>query len=156
MYFFSKSVDMTLEEAVTATREALERHELTVIAQLDLGKILQPHLAVDSRPAIVLCTYNPQLAHRAIQADEETGSIVFCNLLVQQQATGGVKISAADPAATIGTINHVELIGIAQELRSMIQQVIEDVESRPVPRSILRRRQEVGRQLAVSAHRSAA
>jgi uncharacterized protein (DUF302 family) len=158
MYFFSGYVNMSLDDAVAATRQVLQRHRLTVLAQLDPGKTLKPRLAANCRPCIILSAYSPELTRRAMQADEETGSIVFCNVLIQEQTDGRVKISAADPNATVGTLNHVELTRVAQDLRSMIQRVIEDVASRPAPRSIPKHRQQDGRELAAPApaHRSAA
>ena len=158
MYFFSGYVNMSLDDAVAATRQVLQRHRLTVLAQLDPGKTLKPRLAANFRPCIILSAYSPELTRRAMQADEETGSIVFCNVLIQEQTDGRVKISAADPNATVGTLNHVELTRVAQDLRSMIQRVIEDVALRPAPRSIPKHRQQDGRELAAPApaHRSAA
>lgn len=153
MYFFSGYVNMSLDDAVAATRQVLQRHRLTVLAQLDPGKTLKPRLAANFRPCIILSAYSPELTRSAMQ---ETGSIVFCNVFIQEQTDGRVKISAADPKATVGTLNHVELTRVAQDLRSMIQGVIEDVASRLAPRSIPKHRQQDGRELAAPAHRSAA
>jgi hypothetical protein len=80
----------------------------------------------------------PAIARRAIRAEAEIGSIVLCNL----------EISAADPPATIGAINDVELKWVARELRSMVQQVIEDVASRPAPRLAPGDRKQAVRELA--------
>jgi uncharacterized protein (DUF302 family) len=147
MYYLSEFVNMSFEDAVEATREALKRHDFEVLAEIDLCKVLRMHIAVDSRPYAILATFNPRLARRAIRADAEIGSIVFCNFLVQQRPDGQVKISAADPAATIGAINDVELRWIARELRSMVQNVIEDVASQPTPRLVRGDRKPAGRQL---------
>jgi uncharacterized protein (DUF302 family) len=148
MYYFSKSANMSFEDAVATTREVLKSHHFTILADIDLGEVLRTHLAVDFRPYIILSACSPQLAHRAIEADNEIGSIMFCNLLVQQHRDGRVEISAADPAETIGTTNHVELTWIVRELRSMVQQVIDDIASRPASRPVLRDRDKASRQLA--------
>jgi uncharacterized protein (DUF302 family) len=121
MHYFSNSTDMSFEDAVASTREALKRHHFAILAEIDLGKVLRRHLAADSRPYIILCACSPRLAHRAIEADNEIGPMVFCNLLVQQHRGGSVEISVTDPADTIGTINHVELAWLTRELRSKVQ-----------------------------------
>lgn len=120
MYYFSKSTNMSFEDAVATSREVLKRHQFTILAEIDLRKTLRRHLAVNFRPYIILSACSPQLARRAIEADDAIGSILLCNVVVQQHRDGHVEISAADPAATIGTINHVELMWVARELRSMI------------------------------------
>ena len=148
MYYFSKSTNMSFEDAVATSREVLKRHQFTILAEIDLRKTLRRHLAVNFRPYIILSACSPQLARRAIEADDAIGSILLCNVVVQQHRDGHVEISAADPAATIGTINHVELMWVARELRSMIQQVFDDVASRPACRPVSCDPEEPGRQLA--------
>jgi uncharacterized protein (DUF302 family) len=148
MYYLSEFVNMSFEDAVGATREALKCRDFKVLAEIDLAEVLRMYLPVGSRPYAILATCNPRLAHRAIRADAEIGSIVFCNFVVHQCPDGRVEISAADPAATIGTINDVELMWVARELRSMVRHVIKDVASRPAPRSALGHRKQADRQLA--------
>jgi uncharacterized protein (DUF302 family) len=147
MHYFCKSVTMSFEDAVAATKQALKRHHFAILAEIDLRNAIRTHLAVDFRPYLILSTYSPQLAQRAIEADDKIGSILICNLVVQQKVDGGVEISAADPAATIGTINHIELVSVARELRSLLQRAIDDVRSFPEARRLLHDR-VAGRQLA--------
>ena len=81
-----------------------------------------------------------------IRADDEIGSIVLCNVVIQQCNDGHVKISVADPAGSIGTINHVELIWVARDLRSLLQRAIDEVEYWPKSRSVLPEREEAARE----------
>jgi hypothetical protein len=71
---------------------------------------------------------------------------------VQQHKGGNVQISVTDPAGTIGTINHVDLTWLTRELRSKVQQVIDDVISRPESRSIPRRSEETGPPVSHARH----
>lgn len=131
MHFLSKSVTMSFEDAVAATKEAVKRCHLAILAEIDLSNILKKELAVDSRPYLILSAFSPPLAHRAIELDSEIGAILLSNVVIQDYGDGRVEISAADPLATIGTINHVGLLCIAQELQSLVQQVIDDIEPLP-------------------------
>ena len=133
MYYFSNSTDMSFDDAVASTREALKRHHFAILAEIDLGKVLRRHLTIDFRPYIILCACSPRLTHQAIEADNAIGPMVFCNMLVHQHKGGSVEISVTDPADTIGTINHVELTWLTRELRSKVQQVIDDVSLDPRP-----------------------
>ena len=141
MHYFSKSVWMNFEDAVGAARQALEGHHLKILAEIDLRHAFKRHLAVDFRPYLILSACSLPLAHRAIQANGEIGSILLCNVVVQQQAEGHVEISAVDPDATIGAINDVELMWTARELRSLVQQAVEGVETLAEPQELSRRKE---------------
>ncbi len=131
MYYLCKSVSMSFEDTVAATREALKRHQFAILAEIELHQALPRHSAVKMHPYVILSACSPQLAGRAIQADNKIGSILLCNVVVQRHSDGQVEVSTADPIATIGTTNHVELIGIARTLRSVIEEVFDDIEFHP-------------------------
>jgi uncharacterized protein (DUF302 family) len=130
---------MSFEEAVALTRDALKLHRFAIFAEIDLGKALRGQLATDFRPYVIISAFSPQLVLQTIEADQEVGSMLPCNLVVQQHRDGRVEISVADPAATIGTINHIELISFARKLRFMLQRVIESISPARVPMASKRR-----------------
>jgi uncharacterized protein (DUF302 family) len=148
MHYLSKRSTMSFEEAVAATRRALKRHHLAILAEIDLGAALKRELAVGSRRYLIFSACSPRLAHRAIELDSEIASILLCNVVVHEQGDDRVEICAADPLATIGTINHVELISIAQELQFLVQQAIDDIEPFPRLQRGFRNSEEAGRQFA--------
>ena len=63
--------------------------------------------------------------------DGAIGSMLLCEAVIQEHNRGSVKISVVDPICTIGTINHVEMISIAEELRSLVQKLMNDIASAP-------------------------
>ena len=133
MHYFAKSVKTNFEDAVAATRRALEAHHLKILAEIDLRDALRRYLAADFRPYLVLSACSLPLVYRAIQADDSIGSLLLCDVVVQQREKGHVEISAVDPDATIGTINDVDLMWTARELRSLVQEAIDDVETLAEP-----------------------
>jgi uncharacterized protein (DUF302 family) len=138
MYYFSNLTEMSFDDAVATTRDALNRHHFAILAEIDLCEVLRRQLAMDFRPYVIISACIPQLVPQTIEADSEIGSILLCNLVVQQHSDGRVKISVADPAATIGTINNIELISIARKLQFMVQQVIDSISSPRVPTAVVR------------------
>ena len=128
MHYFSRVVMLNFKDAVDATRQALKRHNLVILAEIDLHNVMRRHLAVDFRPYLVLCTCSLPLARQALEADENVGSILFCNVVVQQHNAGRSEISTVDPDTTIGTINHVDLVDTSRELRTVVQHVLDDIE----------------------------
>jgi uncharacterized protein (DUF302 family) len=138
MHYFSKFLNMNFKDAVSATRRSLEAHNLKILAEIDLRDALRKHLAADFRTYVILGACNLPLAQRAIHADENIGSILLCNVVVQEHEGRGVEISVVDPDSTIGTINHVDLKSTARELRALVQHAIDDVEAVPKSQRLLR------------------
>jgi uncharacterized protein (DUF302 family) len=134
MYYLSKSVDIRFEDAVAATKQSLKRHHFEVLAEVDLREILRKHLAVHMHPYVILSASTPELIGRAIEANDKIGSILFCNVVVCQSVGGSVEISVPDPTATIGKTNQIELVWIAQRIRSVLEKVFDDIGSQPVSR----------------------
>ena len=131
MLFFSTYASMGFVDAVAATKEALKRQEFSILAEIDMRQVLRRHLSVDLRPYLILSACNLPLAHRAIKAEDAIGSMLLCEVVIQERGDGYIEISAADPAYTIGTINHVEMISIAQEMHSILRKLMDDIETVP-------------------------
>ena len=86
MYFFSNSINGSFEAAVLATKDALKRHGFEVLAEIDMRKALRNHIAGgDFRPYRILVAYDPASSHRAVTIYDRIGSVLFCNVVVQQQ-----------------------------------------------------------------------
>ncbi|MBU6462196.1 MAG: DUF302 domain-containing protein [Bradyrhizobium sp.] len=131
MHFFSTWASMSFADAVAAAKEALKRQGFLIVAETDIREVLKKHLSVDLRPYLILSACNLPLVRRAVEADDAIGSTLLCDVVVQQHSDGCVEFSVVDPACTIGTVNHVVMISIAEELQSLLQKVMDDIESAP-------------------------
>jgi uncharacterized protein (DUF302 family) len=132
MHFFSKTINVSFEEAIAATRQALERQGFEVFAEIDMQRAFKKTLAVDFRPYRVLGAYHPALAHRAIQVRDEIGSIMLCNIVVQRRDDDCIKISAVDLTTVAYATNNVELRWIVLDLRDRLQNAIKNINAKPV------------------------
>jgi uncharacterized protein (DUF302 family) len=131
MHFFSAYASMGFADAVVVAKEALKREEFLILAEIDMHQILRSHLSVELRPYLILSACSLPLLHRAIKADDAISSMLICDLVIQEHSDTCVEFSVVDPACTVGTVNHVVLISIAQELQSMVRKVMDDIESAP-------------------------
>ena len=126
-YHFTKAVDMSFEDAVLSTKEALKRHNFRVLTEIDMKDNFKKGLNVDFRPYLILGTCNPELSYRALQAEDKIGTMLPCNVVLQQQEDGHVEVSAIDPVASMQAVTHVVLGQIAENIRSHLQHVIDEV-----------------------------
>ena len=126
-YHFSKTLDLPFDQAVAATTEALKRHGFGVLTDIDVKQTLKNKLDVDFRPYRILGACNPQMAHQALQAEDKIGTMLPCNVIVQQREHGHVEVSAVDPIASMRAIDNPELASIAGKVRGMLQEVIAEL-----------------------------
>jgi uncharacterized protein (DUF302 family) len=98
-----------------------------VLTEIDMKDNFKKGLNVDFRPYLILGTCNPELSYRALQAEDKIGTMLPCNVVVQQQEDGRVEVSAVDPVASMQAVTHVVLGQIAENIRSHLQHVIDEV-----------------------------
>ena len=126
-YHFSKTVNMGFDDAVVSAKEALKRHSFRVISEIDMKENFKKALNVDFRRYLILGACNPQLSYRALQAEDKIGTMLPCNIVLQQQEDGRVEVSAVDPVASMQAITHVVIDDVAQEMRGHLERVIDEV-----------------------------
>ena len=126
-YHFSKSVSMNFDDAVASTKEALTRHNFRVLTEIDMKDNFKTGLGIDFRPYVILGACNPQLTYRALQAEDKIGTMLPCNIVLQQQEDGRVEVSAVDPVASMQAITHVVVDQVAREMRSHLRNVVDEV-----------------------------
>jgi uncharacterized protein (DUF302 family) len=126
-YHFTKTVDMSFDDALMSTKEALKRHNFRVLTEIDMKDNFKKGLNVDFRPYLILGACNPELSYRALQAEDKIGTMLPCNVVLQQQEDGRVEVSAIDPVASMQAVTHVAVGQIAEEMRSRLQSVIDEV-----------------------------
>jgi uncharacterized protein (DUF302 family) len=126
-YHFSKTVSLPFDKAVAATIEALKNHGFGVLTQIDVKDTLNKKIGVDFRPYLILGACNPKLAYEALTLEDKIGTMLPCNVVVQQREGGAVEISAVDPVASMSAIRNEKLGAVAGNVRELLKQVVADV-----------------------------
>ncbi|MCR4282512.1 MAG: DUF302 domain-containing protein [Bauldia sp.] len=126
-YHFSKTVEMPFEAAIAETTAALGRHGFGVLTEIDVQATLKKKLGVSFRPYRIFGACNPKMAYQALQAEDKIGTMLPCNVVVQEHGNGKVEISAVDPVASMQAIDNPKLAETASKVREMLRQVIEEV-----------------------------
>lgn len=124
-YYFSKSlVNVTFDEAIQKVTESLKDEGFGILTEIDIKATLKKKLDVDFYNYKILGACNPPFAHKALLAEDKIGTMLPCNVIVQEKEAGQVEVSAVDPAASMQAIENNELIDIANEIRARLQKVI--------------------------------
>ncbi len=126
-YHFSKTLDMPFDQAVTHVTDALKAEGFGVLTDIDVAATMKAKLGEDFRPYRILGACNPKLAHRALELEDKIGTMLPCNVIVQQHDGGRVEVSAVDPVASMQAIENPGLADVAQEVRRRLKHVVESL-----------------------------
>lgn len=124
-YYFSKVLDTSFEEAIDKVTEELKEEGFGILTEIDVKETFKKKLDVDFRKYRILGACNPQLAHKAISAESKIGTMLPCNVIVQETENGKTEVSAVDPVASMSAVENKDLGGIAGEVREKLKTVIE-------------------------------
>ena len=124
-YYFAQTLRSSFDEAVAKTTAALKEEGFGIITEIDVKETLKRKLDVDFRRYKILGACNPKLAHEALKLEDKVGTMLPCNVIVQELDSGEIEVAAIDPVASMQAIGNPELEGKAQTVRQKLQQVIQ-------------------------------
>ena len=124
-YYFSKIVEDNFEDAIERVTARLADAGFGVLTTIDVSATLKKKIDVDFQRYTILGACNPGFAHKALQAEDKIGTMLPCNVIVQETKDGKVEVAAVDPMASMMAIENEALGGIAGEVRTMLKNVIE-------------------------------
>ncbi|UTD27548.1 DUF302 domain-containing protein [Bradyrhizobium sp. WD16] len=122
-YYVSKFLDVPLDQAVEKTVAALKSHGFGVLTRIDVQAVLKEKIGADFHPYIILGACNPKMAFRALQAEDKIGTMLPCNVIVQQ-VEGRTEVAAVDPVASMQAIDNPTLAALAAEVREQLSAAI--------------------------------
>jgi uncharacterized protein (DUF302 family) len=126
-YYFNKVVNMSFDEAINKVTEELKKEGFGVLTQIDVKEALKKKINVDFRKYRILGACNPQYAYKALQSEDKIGTMLPCNVIVQERDDGKVEIAAIDPVASMQSVKNESLSEIAITIQSKLKQVIENL-----------------------------
>lgn len=126
-YHFSKTVDIPFEDAIAKVTDELKKEGFGILTEIDVKATFKKKLDVDFRNYKILGACNPPFAYQALQAEDKIGTMLPCNVVVQEHAPGQVEISAVDPMSSMQAVENEGLGGIAREVQAKLKKVVESV-----------------------------
>lgn len=126
-YYFSKIVDCTFDEAIEKVTEELKKEGFGVLTEIDVQATLKKKLEVDFRKYKILGACNPTFAYKALQAERMIGTMLPCNVILQETEDGKVEVAAVDPLASMSAIKNESLGEVAVTVQNKLKNVIENL-----------------------------
>ena len=126
-YYFSKIVNYDFDTAIAKVTDELKKEGFGVLTEIDVKETLKKKLDVDFKKYRILGACNPHFAHQALQAEDKIGTMLPCNVIVQEHENGKVEVSAVDPVASMMAIKNDSLGSVAMQVREKLSKVIENL-----------------------------
>ena len=124
-YYFAKTLAAGFDEAVQRATDALAKEGFGIITQIDVKETLKKKINVDFRSYRILGACNPALAHEALQIEYKVGTMLPCNVVVQDMGAGRIEVAAIDPVASMQAIDNPRLRAAAEHVREKLKSVID-------------------------------
>jgi uncharacterized protein (DUF302 family) len=125
-YHLTKTTRRPFDAAIATVKGALADQGFGVLTEIDVRSTLANKLGVEFRPYKILGACNPSFAHRALQLEDKVGTMLPCNVVVQEK-DGVVEVSAVDPIASMQAIDNPALADIARQVRDRLAKVVDAV-----------------------------
>ena len=126
-YYFSKILNVSFDEAILKVTDELRKEGFGILTDIDVKEALKKKLNVDFKKYRILGACNPPFAYQALQAEDKIGTMLPCNVIVQELADGSVEVAAVDPVASMQAIENPKLKNIAEQVRDKLKKVIENL-----------------------------
>lgn len=126
-YYLAATLETDFDEAIARTESALKREGFGVLTRVDVQQTLKDKIDVDFRPYTILGACNPKLAHEALQLEDKVGTMLPCNVVVQQKDAGRVEVAAINPTASMQAIDNPQLKKAAETVREKLFRVIDSL-----------------------------
>lgn len=125
-YYFSATLGVGFDDAVSQTKAALATEGFGVISEIDIQEALREKIGVDFRRYTILGACNPSLAYEALQLEDKVGTMLPCNVVVQE-TEGGVEVAAVNPLASMQAIKNEELAVKASIVAGKLQRAVDQL-----------------------------
>ena len=124
-YYFTKTTSLGYEQALKQVQAELKKEGFGIITEIDIAETFQKKLNVDFRKYKILGACNPTFAHDALQVESRIGTMLPCNVIVQEREDGQTEVSAINPSESMKAVQNAELEHIGQQVAAKLQSVVD-------------------------------
>ncbi|MFO7843209.1 MAG: DUF302 domain-containing protein [Bacteroidales bacterium] len=126
-YNINKTLHTDFNSAVTQVKDALKEEGFGILSEIDVDETLKKKLDVDFRKYKILGACNPPNAHKALLTEPNVGTMLPCNVVVQEMESNKIEVVAVNPQASMRAIENDELQEIAGNIKAKLEKVIQSL-----------------------------
>lgn len=123
-YYIAKTASGKFSAIVERAIEALKAEGFGVLTDIDIKATMKKKLDIEFRDYRILGACNPPLAHQALTADDKIGTMLPCNVIVQDLGGGKIEVAAINPAISMEHAGNPTLQAIAKSVTDKLRRVV--------------------------------
>lgn len=124
-YYYSTILNnINFEEAIEKVTAELQKEGFGVLTEIDIKATLKKKLDVDFYNYKILGACNAPFAYKALKAENKIGTMLPCNVIVQEKEPGIIEVSAINPIVSMQAVVNESLAPIAMEIGDKLKKVL--------------------------------
>lgn len=121
---FGKPVELSFDDAIETVTKELEKEGFGVLSDIDVAAKMKAKLGKDMPRYRILGACNPAIAYQAINAVEDIGLLLPCNVLVHEDKSGDVHVDFMDPESVLALVEDPGITPMATEVKAKLERVL--------------------------------
>lgn len=126
-YYFTKVTPLGYEAALVRVQEELKKEGFGIITEIDVKETLKKKLNVDFRKYKILGACNPSFAHQALQIESRIGTMLPCNVIVQEREDGRTEVSAINPLESMKAVANPQLEQVGSQVAAKLKALVDRI-----------------------------
>ncbi|MCD6308823.1 MAG: DUF302 domain-containing protein [Candidatus Latescibacteria bacterium] len=124
-YGFVKTVNASFDEARESVIAELKKEGFGILTEIDLKEKFREKLGVEYRRYNILGACNPPFALKSLQAEENLGLLLPCNVIVYETGDGTTTVGIIRPSTAMGMVDNDALGEVAGEVEAKLNRVFD-------------------------------
>ncbi|MDD4656898.1 MAG: DUF302 domain-containing protein [Bacteroidales bacterium] len=124
-YYIAKTTNYSFDQAVAKVTEELKKEGFGILTEINVQETLKKKINVDFKKYRILGACNPAKAYEALSKEDKIGTMLPCNVIVQELEGGKVEVAAINPVASMMAVENPNLSNFANGVKEQLERVIE-------------------------------
>ncbi len=126
-YYYDIKVKNTFEKTKEKVTDALSKEGFGIITEINIKDTFKKKLDIDFREYVILGACNPSFSYQALQSEDKIGTLLPCNVIIQQLDDGYIEVAAVNPLESMKMVNNPEVDEIADAIRQKLSNVLNSI-----------------------------
>jgi uncharacterized protein (DUF302 family) len=126
-YYFATNMSGEFDTVVVKVKSALKMEGFGVISTIDVQQAMKEKLDIDYKRYLILGACNPSFAHKALEFEDKIGTMLPCNVVIQEVGENEYEVAAVNPVASMMAIDNPDLSEVAIEVRRKLEVVVKNL-----------------------------
>lgn len=124
-YYFNKTIASDFESVKKHVIAELEKEGFGILTEVDVQATFKKKLDIDFRKYQILGACSPKFAHKAIEAEDKIGTMLPCNVILQELEDGQIEVAAINATASMQAVENNKVAEVAKQISAKLKKVVD-------------------------------